>query len=111
VRIPSSHELDVYLPETPSTTDPVLTLLASLAADQRVSNRGRVNAACQFRELVRQRGVTLKEAARIQLDLRNTMPAEAFVPEGFSVTGFLTMVSRNIAWPKALRRKASRSLA
>jgi hypothetical protein len=60
---------------------------------------------------VRQRGVTLKEAARIQLDLRDTMPAEAFVPEGFSVTGFLMMVSRGMAWPKTLRRKAARALA
>jgi hypothetical protein len=111
LRLVAGREIDAFLPETPSTTDPGLTLLASLAADQRVSNRGRVNAACQFRELVRQRGVTLKEAARIQLDLRNTMPAEAFVPEGFSVTGFLMMVSRSMAWPKTLRRKAARALA
>jgi hypothetical protein len=60
---------------------------------------------------VRKRALSSDEAARIQLELRNKMPAEAFVPEGFSVTGFLTMVSRSMAWPKALRRKASYTLA
>jgi hypothetical protein len=110
IRLVARREIDAFLPETPST-DPALMLLASLAADQRVSIRGRVNAACEFTELVRKRGLTLDEADRIQRDLRTTMPAEAFVPQGFSVTRFLTMVSRSIAWPKALRRKASRALA
>jgi hypothetical protein len=110
LRLVARREPNVYLPETPPTNDAALMLLASLAGDQRVSNRGRVSAVCQFRELVRQRGVTLEEAARIHLDLRNKMPADAFVPEGFSVTGFLTMVSRSMAWPKALRRRASRAL-
>jgi hypothetical protein len=110
LRLVARRDLDAYLPETPSTNDAALMLLASLAADQRISSRGRVNAACEFAELVRQGGVTLEEAARILLDLRNTMPAEAFVPEGFSVTGFLTMVSCSMAWPKALRRKAARAL-
>jgi hypothetical protein len=110
LRLVARRDIDAFLPETPST-DPALMLLASLAADQRVSIRGRVNAACEFTELVRKRGLTLDEADRIQLGLRTTMPAEAFVPECFSVTGFLTMVSRSIAWPKALRRKASRALA
>lgn len=112
LKLVARSEIDASLPETPSSSDPTtLTLLASLAADQRVSSRGRGNAACEFTELLRKRGLTWDEAARIQLDLRNTMPAEAFVPEGFSVTGFLMMVSRNMAWPKALRRKAARTLA
>ena len=111
LKLVARREIEAFLPETPSTTDPALTLLASLAADQRVSSRGRVNAACEFTELVRQRGLTLDEAARVQLNLRNTMPAEALVPEGFSVKGFLTMVSRSMAWPKTLRRKTSLALA
>jgi hypothetical protein len=111
LRLVARREIDAYLPETFPTNHAALMLLASLAADQRLSSQGRVNAACEFRELVRQRGMTLDEAARIQLELRNAMPAEAFVPEGFSVTGFLTMVSRSMAWPKALRRKAARALS
>ena len=111
LRLVARRELDAYLPETPSTNDAALMLLASLAADQQVSSGGRVNAACEFAETVRQCGLTLNEAARVQKNLRKTMPAEAFVPQGFSVTGFLTMVSRSMAWPKALRRKAAHALA
>jgi hypothetical protein len=111
LRLVARREIDASPPETPSIADPALMLLASLAGDQRVSSRGRFNAACEFTELVRKRRLTLDEAARIQLELRNKMPVEAFVPEGFNVTGFLTMVSRSVAWPKAPRRKASRALA
>ena len=111
LRLVAQREIEAYPPDTPSTDDAALMLLASLAADQRVHGRGRVDAACQFTKLVRQRGLTLDEAAQIQLDMRKTMPAEALVPEGFSVTRFLTMVSCSTAWPKTLRRKATRALA
>jgi hypothetical protein len=110
LRLVARREIDAYLPETFPTNHAALMLLASLAADQRLSTRGWVDAAREFRDLMCQRGLTPDEAARRQLDLRKTMPAEAFVPEGFSVTGFLTMVSRSMAWPKALRRKAARAL-
>jgi hypothetical protein len=35
LKLVARREIDASLPETPSTTDPALTLLASLAADQR----------------------------------------------------------------------------